>query len=475
MKNKKTIAMAMVAASTIGTVIPIFANSVETKIVEDVRIASGKVLKEEGRVYTRTDIYNTKGTKNRDDDTLKTPFKNVDIVAVREYADDSYLDTFVLSENTTDTTNITSKEKEIKEIKEIIAKAKEEGAKVSVKNEAAKIVMGEFTDSKVTVEITSKNSQTVDKKYVFVGANGIVDDDLTTAGYKVFDTVFGGYFSQNTTLDLGVKDYFNINLIKALIERNIEKFDVVSDESGHLNSDLDVTLYMKGHEHTEYNRVISVRFKNLKDLKKESVVTLPDVSKSDFSNHWAKDSIIEAMFRQYVVASPTFRPNDSITRAEFVKIINRMYNIEFQGEEETIIFDDVDFYAWYSDDIYAALEAGYINGYETKTTIKDANGVVTEKIVHEFKPNQPITRQEAARIIAKIDGGIIEDNDKDVDTGFSDDKDIATWADESVKYLKEKRISIGYEEGLDRVFKPNSNLSRAEALVMLVRAIRLEK
>ena len=472
MKNKKRIAMAMVAVSTLTTVIPIFANSVETKTINDVRIASGKALKESGKVYTRTDIYNTKGTKDRSDDTLKTSFKNADIVAYKEYADDSYLDKFVLSEKTTNTTNVNNKAKEIKEIQDIIAKAKEEGAKVVVKKEAAKIVRGEFTDSKVTVEITNKGSEVVNQTYVFVGADGIVDDDLTTAGYKVFENVFSGYFSQETTLDLSVEDYFNINLIKLLIERNIDKFDIVADESGPLNCDLDVTLYIKGSEHTDSNKVIYIKFKNLKDLKKQLVINLPDVEKSDFSNHWAKESIIEAMFKQYVVASPTFRPNDSITRAEFVKIINRVYKIEFQGEEETVEFEDVDDDSWYNEEVYAAVEAGYINGYETKTTVKDSNGIVTEKVVHEFKPNQPITRQEAARIIAKVHSGKdIEYNDKDTVTDFSDDKEIATWADESVQYLKDKGISVGYEENLSMVFKPNTNLSRAEGLVMLLRSI----
>lgn len=472
MKNKKNIAMAMVAVSTLTTVIPIFANSTENKTISDVRVASGSALKENGKVYKRTDIYNTKQTKDRSDDTLKTAFKNVDIVAKKEYTNDSYTDEFVVSEKTTNQTDISNKSKEIEDIKTIIDNAKKEGAKVVVKNEAAKIVMGEFTDSKVTVEITNKGSQNVNQTYVFVGANGIVDDDLTTAGYKVFDTVFGGFFLQDTTLDLSVDDYFNINLVKALIERNKDKFDIISDESGPLNCDLDVNVYIKGSKHTENDRVISVKFKNLEKLKKQLIVNLPDVKKSDFSNHWAKDSIIEGMFKQYVVASPNFRPNDSITRAEFVKIINRMYNIEFQGEEEVIEFKDVDFQSWYGEDVYAALEAGYINGYETKTTVKDANGVVTESVVHEFKPNQPITRQEAARIIARVHSQKeIEDNNKDTVTTFADDKDIAPWADESVQYLKDKRITLGYEEGLDKVFKPNSKITRAEALVMLLRSL----
>ena len=145
MKNKKKIAVAMVAISTLTTVMPIFANGFEEKTVKDVRIASGKVLKENGKVYTRTDIYNTKCTKDRSDDTLKTAFKNSNIVAKKEYTNDSYLDEFVVSEDTNDKTYIDEKSKEIESIKTQIENYKKEGAKVVVKNEAAKIVLGEFT------------------------------------------------------------------------------------------------------------------------------------------------------------------------------------------------------------------------------------------------------------------------------------------------------------------------------------------
>lgn len=477
MKNKKSIAMAMAAVSTLGAVAPAFANEVDAQQIDvNVRLASGSVLKEDGKVYTRTEIYNTNGTKDRNDDTLKTAFQNVEIVLSKENEKDSYLDQFVLAEKANDVAGVNNAEAQIKTAKTIIAKAKEKGAKVVVKNEAAKIVNGQFKDSKVTVEITNKGSQKVNTIYVFTGAEGIVDDEVeapAVTGGSLFDEIFSGSFLANTTLDLDSKDYFNINLMKALIEGNIEKFDIVKDESGVLNADLDVTLYVKGSKKTNEDKVITVTFKNVAKLNKDLLVTLPDIANSDFSNHWAKEQIVEAMFNSYVDASSTFRPGDSITRAEFVKIVNRVFNVELPvGMPKIIMFADVDNNQWYGRDIYAAMEEGYINGYETSKVITDANGQTVTETVREFRPNQPITRQEAAKIIARMVKGEEVETDADIKTDFADDKEIANWADESVQYLKDNNISNGYVENGQTVFKPQANITRAEALVMLLRSVK---
>ncbi len=478
MKNKKSIAMAMAAVSTFGAVAPAFANEVKTDI--NVRLSSGKVLKvkEDGKeVYTRTEIYNTNGTKDRSDDTLKTAFKNVEIVLSKENEKDSYLDEFVLAEKANDVAGVNNAEAQIKTAKTIIAKAKEKGAKVVVKNEAAKIVNGQFKDSKVTVEITNKGSQKVNTIYVFTGAEGIVDDEVeapAVTGGSLFDEIFSGSFLANTTLDLDSKDYFNINLMKALIEGNIEKFDIVKDESGVLNADLDVTLYVKGSKKTNADKVITVTFKNVAKLNKDLLVNLPDVENSDFSNHWAKEQIVEAMFNKYIDASSTFRPGDSITRAEFVKIVNRVFKVDTTLIDKSLNsgFEDVNPSDWYYAEIKAAARVGYIRGYETSTVITDINGVTTEEKVAEFRPNQAITRQEAAKIIATMINGSEVETAADIVTDFDDDKEIASWADESVQYLKDNNISNGYKENGKTVFKPQANINRAEAVVMLLRAVK---
>ena len=88
MKNKKSIAMAMAAVSTLGAVAPAFADNVESRILVgnesvDVRLASGYTLKTvEGKtVVAREKIYNYNGAPNdRSKHTLKNEFKDCKIL-----------------------------------------------------------------------------------------------------------------------------------------------------------------------------------------------------------------------------------------------------------------------------------------------------------------------------------------------------------------------------------------------------------
>lgn len=79
----------------------------------------------------------------------------------------------------------------------------------------------------------------------------------------------------------------------------------------------------------------------------------------------------------------TFRPNNQITRAEFVTMIMQYTGM---SEVESVPFADVQEGAWYSDYISAAYGAGYINGYEDGT----------------FRPDSSITRAEAVKIINSV-------------------------------------------------------------------------
>lgn len=209
-----------------------------------------------------------------------------------------------------------------------------------------------------------------------------------------------------------------------------------------------------------------IKIVNAPILADDNIVVLPE--NSDFSKHWAKDYIEGAMLDKWVVADSKFRPNDSITRAEFVRIVNNAFAID----ETTVqvprdiahgtYFSDVKGGTWFYQDIMAAVNAGYISGYET--TVKDDKGNV--ETVREFKPNEKITRQEAASILGRIYG---MKETKDIVTKFADDKDIAVWADESVAYLNNHKVINGYA---DNTFRPKNNITRAESIVMLSSALK---
>ena len=164
----------------------------------------------------------------------------------------------------------------------------------------------------------------------------------------------------------------------------------------------------------------------------------------DIKGHWAYDSIKQFIEKGYISGyeDKTFKPNNSITRAEFVKIVNKVFNFTEQGKEN---FKDIEPGTWYYEDICIGVRAGYINGYEDGT----------------FRPNELITREEAASIISTITNLYGKSSLK-----FVDDNKIASWAKSSVYALAENKIMTGYE---DKTFRPKNKITRAEAVVTLSR------
>ena len=82
----------------------------------------------------------------------------------------------------------------------------------------------------------------------------------------------------------------------------------------------------------------------------------------------------------------SFRPNASITRAEFAKIAVSFFELEGLACENPFL--DVAPSAWYAESVAAAAEIGLIEGYE--------GGL--------FRPDAPITRAEACTIVNRTLG-----------------------------------------------------------------------
>lgn len=103
----------------------------------------------------------------------------------------------------------------------------------------------------------------------------------------------------------------------------------------------------------------------------------------------------------------SFRPNASITRAEFTKIAVSFF--KHAGGASSNPFNDVPDSAWYAEFIKAAAELGLIDGYEDGT----------------FRPNAPITRAEACTIVNRTLGRA---PDKD---NLLPEHEMLTWPDNS--------------------------------------------
>ena len=83
-----------------------------------------------------------------------------------------------------------------------------------------------------------------------------------------------------------------------------------------------------------------------------------------------------------------------------------------------------------------------------------------------FQPNKAITRQEAAAILNKafelsVKYGVSTDL-------FPDNSSIAAWASDHVYAAKASGLMKGYEE--DGTFRPNNQITRAEAASILMNA-----
>ncbi len=174
---------------------------------------------------------------------------------------------------------------------------------------------------------------------------------------------------------------------------------------------------------------------------------------SDLSDHWARDYIYtwveEGLISGY--DDGTFRPDNAITRAEFMYIVNRAYGFNESVTPADISFTDVSatdangVSIWYYTPVRIAVAAGYISGYDDGT----------------MRPNDPISRQEAAVVITKLNN-LTPDASKAV--GFKDSASIEAWSKPYIGAVAEATFMKGDDLGN---FNPTKNLTRAEAVVLL--------
>lgn len=145
--------------------------------------------------------------------------------------------------------------------------------------------------------------------------------------------------------------------------------------------------------------------------------------------------------KAYIFGYPngTVRPKGSITRAEAAAMVSRLLNIEAMGSAEKPYFTDTES-AWYNKAINAVVARGIMKGYPDG----------------RFKPNAPITRAEFTQMISTID------NKPYGEAVFTDV--AGHWAERAIGSEYQAKRITGYPDGS---FRPNANITRAEAAVIL--------
>lgn len=187
--------------------------------------------------------------------------------------------------------------------------------------------------------------------------------------------------------------------------------------------------------------------------KKDPGEVDPEPTFYDCRHHWAKTSIEAAADAGWVngVSAGEFQPDGTLTRAAFVTMLGRMAGVK-ETDYTTSVFRDVPAGTWYTPFVAWATENGIVDGY--------GDGI--------FLPQNNITRQEMAKIMAKYL------NWKGLDTTpsseissypINDLNTIGGWALEPVCFCYEQ----GLLNGRGSNFAPQANATRAEACVVLCR------
>lgn len=190
-------------------------------------------------------------------------------------------------------------------------------------------------------------------------------------------------------------------------------------------------------------------------------------------SHWACRQIEYAAKKGIISGDGdgTCRPDDSVTRAEFVQMIANSFDLErlatgspkidflehndTKGAPEGKNFTDVTKDDWYFTAVDWGSRAGVINGY--------ADG--------SFGVSDSITRQDAAVILVRVKEACSIVIDKKVSAvEFVDVSDIAQYAVDAVKELQQYDVINGYEDGS---FQPAGNITRAEAIKLIYTMLRL--
>lgn len=189
--------------------------------------------------------------------------------------------------------------------------------------------------------------------------------------------------------------------------------------------------------------------KPVEDEPQQTAGTFRDVP----SGHWAFASVEQAAARGLVTgfSDGTFRPDEPVTRAQFVLMLWRMAGKP--EAKEKAAFTDTAGGGWYETALNWAYENGFVNGISETT----------------FGPNANITRQQAVAILFRYAGsetggeamvsGVYE-------SSFTDSGKIADWAKDAMWWAVYYSLVSGVGNGK---IAPEANASRAQIAAILLR------
>lgn len=355
---------------------------------------------------------------------------------------------------------------------ETINQADADGVKEAIKTKGKEL--GVVVENSVTEKLIAEHmdAEYTDLIYEKMTEINIADELGLKNAYDACTALTAIEHPKNGRYDAA---YVVENCCEALeISQEMDRFNKLSDEKK-----ISVLTSITGKSYTvktlksEFSRLIDEQ-ESIKDnykssssrvntgLKPDIPIAVPDTeeTKPGEKQHifndikdvpWAIDAIEKLKDKGIISGktSDTFDPYANVTREEFVKMIVLSAGIKVMDGE--VAFADVPSDSWCRQYIKSACDAGVLYG-------------VSE---NQFGIGLPITRQDIAVIAYRL----MEKADTEKNAGNADFKDfdlIADYAKQAVSFLSANGIISGTPEGN---FEPASNATRAEAAVILYRAI----
>lgn len=171
----------------------------------------------------------------------------------------------------------------------------------------------------------------------------------------------------------------------------------------------------------------------------------------DISGHWAEEVLRKWIALGWLTGDGdgSYRPNDSISRAEYITMVNRMKHYREVDESLLEGYSDIRPDKWYYLEVGKALTADYLVG-DSETTLS---------------LEQPILRQEAFAMMARFERLELEDADPAVLRHAQDGSVVDSWAERYVTAA----VSAGLVAGDAGYLYPLNRITRAETVALLDR------
>lgn len=313
---------------------------------------------------------------------------------------------------------------------------KADGVAIKVGELSATLPVGTFTEAVtlgITIETGDAASSVTSGVYGKSVASDVYGFDLQVGGKAVEQ------FNKPIKLRLPLKNTTGLDK-ELLTTGRVEADGKISTQGGTIDGDF----------------IVEPRYSFSKYFVFENKVTFNDIAKVQA---WAgrQIQVVAAKGAIEGKSAGIFAPQDKITRAEFAKILITALNLD-NTLATSSKFSDVPSSHWAAPYIAVAAEQGIINGKTPST----------------FAPNATITRAEMATMIAralKATQGLKDiDNAEAALSVFKDANKIGSAFRSSVAWAAASDIIIGS----NGKFLPNNNATRAEAAVIIYRALNFK-